>query len=44
MAFVGCIASLNTCIAKLYEFTMSACPADNDLEIEIPRYNDMVKT
>lgn len=44
MASVGCIASLNICITKLYEFTMSACPADNDLEIEMPSYSDMVKT
>lgn len=33
----GWIMYLNTNTAKLHEFTMSACPADTGLEIEIPR-------
>lgn len=34
---------LSTHTANLHEFTMSACPADMDLEIEIPRSYDVEK-
>lgn len=43
MAFIGWMTSLNTYTANLHEFTMGACPADTDLEIEISRYYDMGK-